>query len=75
MPGGSRRFPAEMGLCAILSVPFFLLPLPSAPASVSSSFVRAVQGGWGNCWLGHTGPSVQIAAVHLLDLLCTAERM
>lgn len=55
VPGGSRRFPEEMGPCEVLSVPFFH-HLPSAPTSVSSSFVMAVQGGRGNCWLGRTGP-------------------
>lgn len=75
MPVGSRRLPAERGPCEVPSVPFFLLSLPSAPASVSSSFVRVVQGGWGNCCLGQTGPSVQTVAVHFLDLLCPAERM
>lgn len=64
-----------MGPCNSLSVPFFLLLLPSAPTSVSSAFVMAIQGGRGNCWLGHTGPLAQIVAVRFLDLLCTAERM
>lgn len=71
----AERLPMETGLYEVLSVPFFLLSLPSAPTSVSSSFVMAVQGGWRNCWLGHAGLSVQIVAVHSLDLLCTAERM
>lgn len=62
-------------LCEVLSVPIFLLSLPSAPTSVSSSFVMAVQGGGMNCWLGHTGPLIQIFAVHFLDVLCIAERM
>lgn len=37
----------ETGLCEVLSVPFFLLSLPSASTSVTSSFVTAIQGGWG----------------------------
>lgn len=37
---GSRRHPAETDLCEVLSILIFLLSLPSAPASVSSSFVR-----------------------------------
>lgn len=75
VPGGSRRFPLETAPCDILSVPFSLLSLPSAPSSVSSSFVTAVKGGRGHWCLQYTGPSAQIVALHFLELLCSAERM